>query len=130
MARRKNFKKELERRRTVAGALLLEQPSSALLKTAKGFVDRLAPGYRRALARYIGWLDDNELGTETACRIGPIDLCPMTEREHIADWHRERCGIVVRLCLWGWNPYQSPKPSGFQRERGRGRVANERQPEL
>jgi len=64
MARRRNFKDELERRRAIAAALLLEEPSSAVIKTAKGFVDGLAPGYRRALADFIGWLDDDEFGTE------------------------------------------------------------------
>jgi hypothetical protein len=130
MARRKNFKKELEKRRAIAATLLLEEPGSAVLKTAKGFVDGLAPGYRRAIADYIGWLDDDMLGTETAFRVGPMDYCPVTEREHIADWHRERRGVITRLSMWGWNPYRSPKPSGAQRERGRERVASERQPEL
>ena len=130
MARRRNFKDELERRRAIAAALLLEEPSSAVIKTAKGFVDGLAPGYRRALADFIGWLDDDEFGTEAAFRIGPMDYCPVSEQEHIADWHRERRGVITRLALWDWNPYRMPKPPGPRRERGRERLTNERQPEL
>ncbi len=130
MAHSKKFQKELERCRAIAAALLLEDPSSAVLKTAKGFVDRLAPGYRRALVRYLDWYDDYDLGAETALRIGPKNLSPRSEYETIAQWQQKRRGVIMRLCFWGWNPYQLPKPSGVQRERGRERVTNERQPEL
>lgn len=88
MTQQRNWKKERELRESIYEALIAEAQPARRLFSARDFVRGQVRSNRKALVQFLKLPDESALWSAMD---SPSFLTP---------------GVIQRLCLWGWNPYQ------------------------
>jgi len=92
MRQQRSWKKERELREAVAEALINEAQPRRHLFSAGAFVRRQSKANRKALSQYLKLPDEATLWSA------------LEKPEFLSS------GVIFRLCLWGWNPYEEQQP--------------------
>lgn len=92
MKNKSDWTREREKREGIYQSLVQEAQPSQHLFSAKDFVRGQTKANRRALAQFLKLPDETALWPAMDT---PSFLTP---------------GVIWRLCLWGWNPYQDRAP--------------------